>query len=168
LSIPQQIVCDNVRHSDQQEMWLTSHKSELRQAGIWPGNVKALHVVIRVLLIVPFFVLSLIAPGTMPVSARDGGIRIVICAGHGPVEIIDNLNATSRPAHKNSNTPDPQTICGWSVIGHSAVPANFVTMIGPFEFYTMPFLKSAKAQCYLPRIVLLRSVRDPPYRPIAI
>lgn len=65
------------------------------------------------LLVLPFLLLSLIAPGFMPVRGADGGMAIVICADGAMAEIIVDA-ATGQPM------PDavPQDgRCAWAQAG---------------------------------------------------
>ncbi|RGP38331.1 hypothetical protein [Pseudotabrizicola alkalilacus] len=64
---------------------------------------------IGIALVLPFLLLSLIAPGYMPVRDADGTLRMVICAEGGPVEVVLDLN-TGEPVQ-----PAPEdNRCDWA------------------------------------------------------
>lgn len=80
------------------------------------------------LLAVPFLLLSLVAPGVMPSRGADGGLVMVICSGHGPVEIAVDA-ATGQPLPDGADAPDqgpdkaPQDgRCAWAQSVAAALP----------------------------------------------
>lgn len=87
------------------------------------------------LLVLPFLLLSLIAPGFMPVRGADGGVAIVICADGAMAEIIVDA-ATGQPM------PDaaPQDErCAWAqaavVVAELAQPALVPPVALPLGFH---------------------------------
>lgn len=60
-------------------------------------------------LVLPFLLLSLIAPGYMPVRDADGTLRMVICANGGPVEVVMDLG-TGEPVQ---SAPEDNR-CDWA------------------------------------------------------
>lgn len=88
---------------------------------------------IGLVLVVPFLLLSLIAPGYMPVRDADGTVRMVICVDGGAVEMVMDLRTGEPvPAAPNDHRCDwaqmaladlvakdplpspPQHLLGWS------------------------------------------------------
>ena len=80
---------------------------------------------IGTLLLVPFLLLSLIAPGFMPVRDADGTLRMVICADGAMVEVVMDLN-TGQPVDQ----PPEDGRCDWAQIA-VAVPLADQPLPGP-------------------------------------
>ena len=65
-------------------------------------------------LAMPFLLMSLMAPGYMPVQGADGGITMVICSGDGPVTMILDP-ATGAPMAQDGSKDGPKDgRCSWA------------------------------------------------------
>ncbi|WP_244287887.1 DUF2946 family protein [Labrenzia sp. 011] len=69
---------------------------------------------------IPFLLLSLMAPGTMTVADADGLPRIVICTGSGPLEMIVGKDGDLRLPGDQPTERDSR-LCDWSLHGQTAV-----------------------------------------------
>jgi hypothetical protein len=72
------------------------------------------------LAVLPFVLLSFMAPGTMTVSDADGLPKIVICTGDGPLEMVVGEDGSlqlpgDRPADRDGHD------CAWAFHGQSAL-----------------------------------------------
>lgn len=69
-------------------------------------------------LALPFVMLSLIAPGYMPVQADNGSLTMVICSDGMAVEVSVDL-ATGQPVSKQQSPQDGR--CSWAQAAQAAV-----------------------------------------------
>lgn len=60
----------------------------------------------------PFFLLSLLSQGVMPVPSDGGGLVMVICSGDGPVEVTIDPE-TGEPVRKSRR--DASGVCAWAI-----------------------------------------------------
>jgi hypothetical protein len=73
---------------------------------------------IRVLL-VPFFLSALLAPGVMPHRASDGTITLVLCSGEGPLAVrVDLVTGEAVPVEDEVEEPR----CTWNIARDSLAP----------------------------------------------
>lgn len=70
-------------------------------------------------LVMPFLLLSLVAPGYMPVQGADGGISMVICSGDGVV-VVTLDPATGEPVAHEDGPTDGR--CSWAQAGVAVMP----------------------------------------------
>lgn len=83
----------------------------LRQPGLTrPGLTR----LASLLLVGPFLLLSLVAPGYMPVQTADGGITLVICSGAGPVTVTINPETGEPVAHDGPQDGPQDGRCAWA------------------------------------------------------
>jgi len=70
--------------------------------------------------LLPFVLLSLMAPGTMTVPTADGLPKIVICTGDGPLEmVVGDDGAFQLPDDQPAERDNPD--CAWAYHGQSAL-----------------------------------------------
>lgn len=72
-------------------------------------------------LLVPFLVMSAFSAGTMPVVSDNGTLRIVICTGSGPLEMLVGPDGSFTPAEQSGHTPDQDLSCAWAMQAHQAI-----------------------------------------------
>jgi hypothetical protein len=65
----------------------------------------------KALLLLPFVVMSLFAPGVMPTRGADGGMQVVLCSPDGPVNVTIGPDGQPQPA-KDHPSDDR---CDWAV-----------------------------------------------------
>ncbi len=117
----------------------------------------------QLLLVLPFVLLSMMAPGTMAATGADGEVHIVICAGDGPVDMVMLEDGSLRPA--SEETPGhgaPHDTCAWAV--HAQPVLSFLPdeAMGPILRVTPAVHFVHVAQHHRRRAVLAPTARGPP------
>lgn len=77
----------------------------------FPLWVKDLRRLVQGLMLLPFVVMSLLAPGVMPSRAADGAMQVVLCSPDGPVSVTIGPDGQPQPA-KQHPTDDR---CDWAM-----------------------------------------------------
>lgn len=120
------------------------------------------------LVVLPFVLFSLILPGVMPTrdamgaSGSAGGIRLVLCSGAGPIEMVMAADGTLHPA---DTAPDHQhAACDWAphaqALWHGTGAVDM-----PLRHDQARIAQAAEAAQHLHHgLVVLASARDPPFR----
>lgn len=88
------------------------------------------HCLLRIIslwLVMPFVLLSLVAPGYMPVQAADGGLTMVICADGGAVEVRIDPKTGEKLAHKQLEDGR----CSWAQMAVSGLLPETAPLVPP-------------------------------------
>lgn len=88
---------------------------------------------VRLILLVPFLLLQLVASGTMAEAGPDG-LRMVLCTSDGVVTVIMAADGTVHPVPSDTHDQSQHDPCPWSLtIGQAALisvlPDPAVTLI---------------------------------------
>jgi hypothetical protein len=80
------------------------------------------------LLLVPFLLSTLLAPGVMPHRTDDGSLTVVLCSETGPFEVRIDL-ATGKPLPVDSTPEDKR--CDWQMArdGSALIEAPFAPVV---------------------------------------
>jgi hypothetical protein len=125
-----------------------------------PGKKKiGFGAIVLRLMLLPFLVIQLLAPGTMPTRGPDG-LAVVLCTGNGLVEVVIGSDGVPRPvAPDGDKHPAP---CSWAMAAHAFVdtlaPAAPLPSVA-FE-HIEPFVTMEAVAGVSP--VLLPPTRAPP------
>lgn len=114
---------------------------------LWPidfqssGKISsALKQHICAVLLVPFLVMSAFSAGTMPVVSDNGTLRIVICTGSGPLEMLVGPDGGFTPADQSDHTPEKDVSCAWAMQAHQAVVIGVAVVLPqPVSLSVEPF-----------------------------
>jgi hypothetical protein len=63
-----------------------------------PFGIPLLRVVAQAMMLLPFVILSLFAPGVMPTRGADGTMQVVLCSPEGPVHVTIGPDGVPVPA----------------------------------------------------------------------
>ncbi len=117
------------------------------------------------LLVLPFVLLSLMAPGTMAATGTDGQIHIVICAGDGPMDMVMLEDGSLRPAtdaEQSGGHGAHHDSCPWAVHAQPVLAGASVLAPGPVLRVTPVAYVVPVAQHHRRRAVLAPTARGPP------
>lgn len=84
------------------------------------GTTRSPATLLASLLLIPFLALSLIAPGTMLTGNATDGIRIVICTGSGPMEMVQAEDGSLNPVDDDGDH-DAAATCDWFLHAQAAL-----------------------------------------------
>ncbi|WP_314189820.1 DUF2946 family protein [Paracoccus yeei] len=80
---------------------------------------------LALVLVLPFLLLAAFKPGTMLAADAQGRIMVLLCGGHGPVEMAVGLDGTLTPVSDLGHDPAPaKAPCGWALHGQPALTAS--------------------------------------------
>lgn len=80
---------------------------------------------LALVLVLPFLLLAAFKPGTMLAADARGRIMVLLCGGHGPVEMAVGLDGTLTPVSDLGHDPAPaKAPCGWALHGQPALTAS--------------------------------------------
>lgn len=127
----------------------------------------------HLLLVLPFVLLSLMAPGTMAATGPDGQVHIVICAGDGPMDMVMLADGTLIPASDaalgegaapsgGDDHGAHHTSCAWAVHAQPVLETLAVLAPGPVLRVTPVGYVAPVAQHHRRLAVLAPSARGPP------
>lgn len=76
-----------------------------------PYALVGLRFLAQALMLVPFLVMSLFAPGVMPSRGADGAMQVVLCSPEGPVNVT--IGADGQPVPAKEQPSDKR--CDWAM-----------------------------------------------------
>ncbi|GHC56435.1 DUF2946 family protein [Neogemmobacter tilapiae] len=75
------------------------------------SGIAPLRLVAQMLMLLPFVILSLFAPGVMPTRGADGTMQVVLCSPEGPVHVTIGPDGTPIPTQDQPRDDR----CDWAV-----------------------------------------------------